>query len=192
MPGLSFLAALLLWPPFWPLSAPAQDVRSLDAVRLDARDILRLQSASASSVDDAGVVPPCHGARGRPPAPGDDRSLHSPLVIVDGNAVPGRSWRSLRAELGGATKAVMIRPLSTPDLSTLPGRPQPPPKVVPPMAPATALVGAGTGFHVSGDRIVTAAGVVQDYRGTWVEDGSEPPGSDRIPDTMAMPTRDRP
>jgi S1-C subfamily serine protease len=124
---------------------------------------------------------------------GNGKRVYLRSALVDGVAVSlqvvSEPWQRLRADLiassmqwgtapdlaprpGGPLEAVMIRPLAPPDLSQLPGRPQPPPKVVPPMAPATALVGTGTGFYVNNTDIVTAAHVVENCRETRLEDGS--------------------
>lgn len=165
MRGLSFLVALLLWP----LAALAQDRPRLDPDRLAPQDIRHLQAALVwsgvylrSALVD-GVAVPMQVAR---------EPWQKPRADLIASSMPWGTAPDLAPRPGGAREAVMVRPPAPPDLSRLPGQPQPPPKVVPPLAPATALVGTGTGSYVNDTDIVTAAQVVEDCREMRLEDGS--------------------
>lgn len=71
--------------------------------------------------------------------------LLGPLAAPASSGEAGSPARTDRAGAfargAAALEAVMIRPLRAPDLSRLPGRPLPPPRLVPPQAPATVLAG---------------------------------------------------
>lgn len=160
MGALSFLVTLLLWP------FPAQDGPGIGSGRPAPKDIRTLQAAPVLSGDDAGSTDP---------GPGTRADLGA--VLVGGHAMQaageprpepraGLTASSLRRGAapdraprpGDARSAVMIRPLSPPDMSTLPGRPQPPPKVVPPLAPPTMRVGAGTEADRDGTNLPAVPG----------------------------------